>query len=348
VKIGSNPGYWGTLGSIAEERDFALASERLGYDSIWVGEPYGNDAATVLAWYAAVTTRIKLGTAVLAMPGRTPAMTAQTAATLDLLSDGRLLLGLGLSGPQVSEGWHGVPFAKPLQRTREYVDVVRMALRHEKVEYDGSTLTLPIPDGPGKRLKLILKPRRSAVPVYLAALGPNNVRLAGEIADGWLPWWWAPEHAAILAGPLREGLVGREPARCEVVPNVIVRIDDDEAAARDAVRPVLALYVGGMGTRESNFYNRLVASYGFEAVARKVQDLYLDRRKADAAAALPDELVDLVCLCGSEARVADRLHAYADAGADIVMAVPWASTAEDRNRQLHLFAAAAEKSGVVV
>jgi len=345
MRIGCSPGYWGTLGTVAEERDFALAAERLGYDSVWVGEPYGNDAATVLAWYAAVTTRIKLGTAVLAMPGRTPAMTAQTAATLDLLSDGRLLLGLGLSGPQVSEGWHGVPFARPLQRTREYVDVVRMALRHEKVQYDGSTLTLPLPDGPGKPLKLILKPRRPDVPIYLAALGPNNLRLTGEIADGWLPWWWAPEHAETLAGPLREGLARRDHPRFEVVPNVIVRVDDDEAAARDAVRPVLALYVGGMGSRESNFYNRLVSSYGFEAVAGKVQDLYLDGRKADAAAALPDELVDLVCLCGSQARVADRLHAYAEGGADVVMGIPWATTAADRNHQLHLFAAAAEKSG---
>jgi F420-dependent oxidoreductase-like protein len=309
-----------------------------------VGEPYGNDAATVLAWYAGATTRLRLGTAVLAMPGRTPAMTAQTAATLDALSGGRLLLGLGLSGPQVSEGWHGVRFDRPLTRTREYVDVVRMALRSEHVQYDGETVQLPLPDGPGKSLKLILRPVRREVPLYLAALGPQSVRLCGEIADGWLPWFWCPEHASSLAAPLVES--GRDLSAFDVAPQVLVRIDDDEDAARDALRDVVALYVGGMGSREQNFYHRLVVSYGFADAAREVQELYLAGDKRGAAARLPGELIDAVCLVGSPARVADRLQDYAAAGASTVVGIPWASSAEDREAQLRLLAEAGEKAGV--
>ncbi|MCW2622604.1 MAG: class F420-dependent oxidoreductase, partial [Frankiales bacterium] len=271
MKIGSNPGYWGTLGTPDDELVFAVESEKLGYDSIWVGEPYGHDAATVLAWYAGATTRIGLGSSVFAIPGRTAAMTAQTAATLDAISGGRFHLGLGTSGPQVSEGWHGVRFDKPLTRTREYVDVVRMALRRETVRYDGQSLRLPLPDSAGKALKLILKPLRPDIPVYLAALGPKNLQLCGEIADGWLPFWWSPEHADRVAAPLLAGLAaaGRERSDVAVVPNVFTRIDEDEAAARDVVRPVLALYLGGMGSAEENFYTRLIASYGFEDVARR-------------------------------------------------------------------------------
>lgn len=247
--LGANVGYFGMLGPVAEELRFAQESERLGYDSIWVGEPYGNDAVTVLAWFAGGTTRIKLGSAILAIPGRTAAMTGQTAATIDAISDGRLILGLGTSGPQVSEGWHGVRYGRALQRTREYVDVVRMVLRREVVHYEGQTIVLPLPDGPGKPLKLIMRPVRAEVPIYLAALGPKNVALAGEIADGWLPLWWAPEHADRLVTPLREGQAkaGRTLDSVKITPNVMVRIDTDKQAARDLVRPMLALYVGGMG-----------------------------------------------------------------------------------------------------
>jgi F420-dependent oxidoreductase-like protein len=337
------------LGPVAEELGFAQESERLGFDSVWVGEPYGNDAVTVLAWFAGATSRIRLGSAILAIPGRTATMTAQTAATLDAISGGRLLLGLGTSGPQVSEGWHGVPFAHQLQRTREYVDVVRMALRREVVRYDGETIRLPLPDGPGKALKLIMRPLRAEVPIYLAALGPRNVALCGEIADGWLPLWWAPEHAARLAEPLHEGqdAAGRARDSVTVVPNVMVRVDADEQAARDLVRPMLALYVGGMGSREKNFYNRLIASYGYEDVARRVQDLYLDGRRDEATALIPDDLVDLVCLCGAPDRIVDRLSAYAHAGADTLMGIPMALSPEDRLGQLRLLAEAAERSGVV-
>lgn len=346
MKLGANVGYFGMLGDVADELRFAQESERLGYDSLWVGEPYGNDAATVLAWFAGATSRIALGSSILAIPGRTATMTAQTAATLDAISGGRLVLGLGTSGPQVSEGWHGVAFAKQLQRTREYIEVVRMALRREVVRYDGETIRLPLPDGSGKALKLIFRPLRAEVPIYLAALGPRNVRLCGELADGWLPLWWAPEHAARLAEPLIEGqrTAGRAEDSVAVVPNVMVRIDEDEQAARDLVRPALALYVGGMGSREQNFYNRLIASYGFEDVARRVQDLYLDGHKADATALIPDELVDLVCLAGSADRVADRLTAYTDAGADTLMGIPVGLGAEDRLAQLRLLAVAAERA----
>ena len=347
--LGANVGYFGMLGAVSEELRFARESERLGFDSLWVGEPYGNDAATVLAWFAGATSRIRLGSAILAIPGRTAAMTAQTAATLDAISGGRLILGLGTSGPQVSEGWHGVPFARQLTRTREYIDVARMALRREVVRYDGQTIQLPLPDGPGKALKLIMRPVRAEVPIYLAAMGPRNVRLCGEIADGWLPLWWAPEHAARLAQPLHEGreAAGRSRDSVAVVPNVMVRIDPDEQAARDLVRPMLALYVGGMGSREQNFYHRLIASYGYEDIATRVQDLYLDGHQREATALIPDDLIDLVCLCGSAARVADRLGAYAHAGADTLMAIPAATSHEDRLTQLRLLADAAEHSDTI-
>jgi F420-dependent oxidoreductase-like protein len=347
--LGANVGYFGMLGPVAEELVFAQASERLGYDSVWVGEPYGNDAATVLAWFAGGTSRIRLGSSILAIPGRTATMTAQTAATVDAISGGRLLLGLGTSGPQVSEGWHGVRFDRQLQRTREYIEVVRMALRREVVRYDGETIQLPLPGGPGKALKLIMRPVRGEVPIYLAALGPKNVKLCGEVADGWLPLWWAPAHAARLAEPLHEGqdAAGRERGSVKIVPNVMVRIDSNEQAARDLMRPMLALYVGGMGSREKNFYNRLIASYGFEDVARRVQNLYLDGHHAEAAALIPDDLVDLVCLCGAPGRVVDRLRAYAHAGAYTLMGIPVALDPEDRLNQLRLLVTAGERSGTI-
>ena len=347
MRLGANVGYFGMLGSMDAERDFAVEAERLGYDSVWVGEPYGNDAATVLAWLAAHTSRVRLGSSILAIPGRTPAMCAQTAATIDLLSGGRFVLGLGTSGPQVSEGWHGVPFARQLTRTREYVEIVRMALRRETVRFDGDAFTLPLPDGEGKALKLILKPLRPDVPIMLAALGPRNVALCGEIADGWLPLWWAPEHAARLAAPLAEGAAraDRDVADVAVCPNVMVRIDDDLAAARDLMRPALALYVGGMGSRKRNFYKALVESYGFEDVATRIQDHYLGGRPGDAAALVPDELVDLTCLVGPEDRVASRLADYAVAGVDTLVAIPAGLSPEDRLEQLRALARAAERQG---
>jgi F420-dependent oxidoreductase-like protein len=233
-----------------------------------------------------------------------------------------------------------VPFARQLQRTREYVEVVRMALRREVVRYDGETVQLPLPGGEGKALKLILRPVRDEIPIYLAALGPKNVALCGEVADGWLPLWYAPEHAARLHEPLGE----RDVAVC---PSVMLRIDDDLDAARAVMRPALALYVGGMGSRRRNFYNALIASYGYEDVAREVQELYLDGRQGEAAALLPDELIDLVCMVGGVDRVADRLAAYRDAGVDTLIAIPAAWSADDRVGQLRLLVEAAERSGLV-
>src|SRR5580765_3563881 len=258
VKLGVSVGYWGFGLTAAHQLEIARTAEDLGYDSVWTAEAYGSDAATVLAWLAAGTTRIKLGSGILQIPGRSAAMTAMTAATIDQLSGGRFILGLGSSGPQVSEGWHGVRFGKQLQRTREYVAVVRMALAHQKVEFHGETIELPLPDGPGKVLKLTIKPAQARIPIYLAVLGPKNVALAGEIADGWLPVFFSPEHTATLRIPLEEGaaVAGRSLDDFMICPSVNVMVSEDIENARHAMRPILALYVGGMGSREQNFYNK--------------------------------------------------------------------------------------------
>lgn len=344
MKLGVNVGYWGLGLTAAEQLALVREAEDLSYESAWAAEAYGSDAATVLAWLAAGTSKIKLGSAIFQIPARTAAMTAMTAATLDQLSDGRVLLGLGTSGPQVSEGWHGVRFAKQLQRTREYVDVVRLALSRARVEYEGETLRLPLPDGPGRALKLTIAPVQERIPVFLAALGPRNVALAAEIADGWLPMLFSPDHVSVFRPSLEEGAArtGRSLDDFRVCPGVSVLIDDDLARARDAMRPFLALYVGGMGSREKNFYNRLACEYGFEAEAKSVQDLYLEGRKDEAAAALPDGFIDLVSLCGPADRVREGLRRFEAAGVDTLIASPMAWTAEERSRQLRLLAELAE------
>lgn len=348
MRSAANIGYFGAGSSPQEEVAYVQEAERLGLQTIWVGEPYGNDGVSVLGHLSAVTSTIRLGSAILAIPGRTAAMCGQTAATLDLLSGGRLVLGLGTSGPQVSEGWHGVPFARQLQRTREYVDVVRMVVARERVAYEGETITLPLPDGPGKPLKLILHPPRPAVPIHLAALGPRNLELCGEIADGWLPLWLAPEHLGALRVPLDRGAAraDRDPAAIEISASVLTRIDDDVDAARALMRPALALYVGGMGSRARNFYKDLISSYGYAEVAQAVQDRYLDGDREGAAALIPDELIDLVCLCGPVERVADRLAAYEEAGVDEVAIIPAAFGAQDKLEQLRGFARAARGTAV--
>jgi F420-dependent oxidoreductase-like protein len=349
MKLGINLGYWG-MGLTAEDHlRLVKEAEGLGFDSVWAAEAYGSDAATVLAWLAGQTERIKLGAAIFQIPARTAAMTAMTAATLDQLSHGRLKLGLGTSGPQVSEGWHGVRFGRQLQRTREYVEVVRMALRRERVAYRGETLELPLPDGPGKALKLTIAPVQERIPILLAAMGPRNVALAGEIADGWLPFMFSPEHSGEQLRSLREGAerAGRDPGEIEICPTVDLIVTEDVDAARDAVRPVIALYVGGMGSRERNFYNRIVASYGFEDAAREVQDHYLDGRKDEAAAALPAELIDAVTLIGPPDVIRDRLAAYRDAGVGTLIVSALSQTVGDRSDQLRQVAELAEAAGVV-
>jgi F420-dependent oxidoreductase-like protein len=340
MKLGVHIGYWG-LGLTSEDQlAIVQEAERLGYDSVWAAEAYGSDAATVLAWLAAGTSKIRLGSAIFQMPARSPAMTAMTAATIDQLSGGRMILGIGTSGPQVAEGWHGQRFAKQLQRTREYVAVLRMALARERVVFKGETLELPLPDGPGKALKLTIGTVQDEIPIYLAAIGPNNTRLAGEIADGWIPTLFSPEHVAQLRPLLEEGaaISGRSLENFDIAPTVNLAISDDIEAARDVMRPVLALYIGGMGSREKNFYNQIVQRYGFEDAAKEVQDLYLEGKKDEAAAALPDELIDKVALCGPPDRVRERLDVYREAGVGTLGVTPMAFTREERLEQLRLLA----------
>ncbi len=349
MKLGIHIGYWGLGLTRQDQLDIVLEAERLGYDSVWTAEAYGSDAATVLGWIAGQTSRIKIGSSIFQMPGRSPAMTAMTAATLDQLSDGRMLLGIGSSGPQVSEGWHGVRFAKQLQRTREYVAVVRQALARERLEFHGETIELPLPDGPGKALKLTIETVQDRIPIYLAAIGPKNTALAGEIADGWLPTLLVPEVLPDLRKNLEEGAAraGRSLDGFDIAPHVEVMVSDDRAGARDLMRPFAALYVGGMGSRKQNFYNDLMRRSGFEEAAQKVQDLYLDGRKDEAAAALPDEYLDRVALVGPRDAVRERLRVYADAGVGTLCVTPLAFDREGRLEQLRILAELAEAEGVL-
>jgi F420-dependent oxidoreductase-like protein len=340
MKLGVNVGYWGFGMGPQEQLDVVQEAERLGYDSVWAAEAYGSDAATVLAWLAAGTSKIKLGSAIFQMPGRSPAMTAMTAATIDELSGGRMVLGIGSSGPQVAEGWHGQRFGRQLQRTREYVAVVRKALARERLEFKGETLELPLPDGPGKALKLMINPVQERIPIYLAAIGPKNTALAGEIADGWIPTFFSPEFVGDFRELLQEGAdrSGRSLDDFQIAPTVSAFVSDDRELARNMMRPGLALYVGGMGSRKQNFYNNLVRRYGFEDAAAAVQDLYLDGKKEEAAAALPDELIDMISLCGPRDVVRDRIAAFRDAGVGTLMVMPMAFTREDRIEQLRAVA----------
>jgi len=306
-------------------RDVALAQEadRLGFHSVWTSEAYGTDAVTPMAWIAATTDRINVGSAIMQMPARTPAATATTVATLDILSGGRVLLGLGTSGPQVAEGWHGQAWGKPLTRTREYVEIVRAILRRDApVEHHGLHYDVPYsgPDatGLGKPLKLIIRPLRAEVPIYLAAIGPKNVALTAEIADGWLPIFFSPERFAEVHGPaLEEGFAerGGRPDGWDLAPIVPIVVDDDVQACRDLLKPTLALYIGGMGARGQNFYTRLAKRYGYEVEAATIQDLFLEGRKGEAAMAVPDALVDEIALVGDRARIAARLDVWRDCGA---------------------------------
>lgn len=340
MKLGVNLGYWGMGIGPREQLQVVHEAERLGYDSVWTAEAYGSDAATVLAWLAGATNRVKLGSAIFQMPGRSAALTAMTAATIDRLSDGRMVLGIGSSGPQVAEGWHGQRFAHQLQRTREYVAVVRTALARERLEFKGQTLQLPLPDGPGKALKLTIAPVQERIPIYLAAIGPRNTALAGEIADGWLPTFFSPEHVSSFRELLQQGAAraGRSLDGFEIAPTVQSYVSQDRDLARNLMRPGLALYIGGMGSREQNFYNNLVRRYGFEQAAVEIQDLYLAGRKAQAAEAIPPELIDAVCLCGPPDVVRDRLAAFREAGVGTLIIHPMAWEAEDRVAQLRTVA----------
>ena len=336
MRLGLMLGYWG-LGLTAEDQiELVREAERSGFDSVWTAEAYGSDAATPLAWFAAQTERIRLGAAILQIPGRSPAMTAMTAVTLDHLSGGRFSLGLGTSGPQVAEGWHGQRFGHQLARTREYVEIVRKALARERLTYEGEEFTLPLPDGPGKALKLMIAPVQQEIPIYIAAIGPKNTELVGEIADGWLPVFFSPEHVDASRDLLEAGATrsSRSLDGFDIAPTVQVSIDDDLERARDMMRPFIALYVGGMGSRDKNFYNQLVQRYGFEEAAREIQELYLDGKKDEAAAAIPPELIDLVTICGPRDRVKERLDVYRDAGVGTLIISPMAFDVEQRKRTI--------------
>ncbi len=318
MKLGFYMGYAPPGTSPIELITLAQEAERLGFDSAWAAEAWGTDCVTVLSWLGATTERIKLGSAIMQMPGRTPTNTAMTAATLDMLSGGRLLLGLGTSGPQVVEGWHGQPWGKPLGKTREYVEIVRAALRRDVVEHHGAHYDIPVTGGTGlgKPLKLMARPLRADIPIYLAAMGPKAVAQAFEIADGWLPIFWSPEKAGQAFG----SVIGEARPGFEIAPSAPVILIDDVEAGREFLKPYYALYIGGMGARGKNFYNDLASRYGFEAEARKVQDLYLDGLKRDAAAAIPDAFVDEVALVGPKERIAERIEAWRESGATSLLA----------------------------
>jgi F420-dependent oxidoreductase-like protein len=291
--------------------DVAVAAERLGYDTVWAPEAWGSDAVSMLAFIAARTSTIRLGAGVMQMAGRTPANTAMSAMSLDELSGGRLVLGLGTSGPQVVEGWHGVPFDKPLGRSREYVEIVRRAVRREEaLRFSGKHYEVPLGDAPA--LKSTMHPRRTEIPIWLAANGPKNIALAAEIADGWLPSMYSPDHEDVFDEPLAAGTARRDPARAplEIATSIQAVVGADLDACRDATRAHFGLYIGGMGSREHNFYKDIVTRYGYGEAAARVQDLYLSGRKDEALRAIPVELIDELALVGPPAKVADRLKVW--------------------------------------
>jgi F420-dependent oxidoreductase-like protein len=313
MRLGLSIGYWSAGPPVGVEEQIRVA-EDLGFDSMWTAEAYGSDALTPLAWWGAATSRMRLGTSIMQMAARTPAATAMAAMTMDHLSGGRFVLGLGASGPQVVEGWYGGPYARPLARTREYVDIVRrIVAREAPVVFDGEFHQLPRPGGTGlgKPLKSTLHPLRPDLPIFLAAEGPKNVALAAEIADGWFPFWFSPGSDGFYRAALAEGFgrpgARRSPAEFEVACPVPVVIDDDVERAADGVRPLLALYVGGMGARGANFHYEVLARLGYEAECERIQRLYLDGRKAEAVAAVPLAMVEDVALVGPLAKIREEL-----------------------------------------
>ncbi len=309
MKLGMMLGYWSAQPP-DDPLDSVLEAERLGYDSAWFAEAYGSDVFSPLCWVGARTSRIKLGTAVMQISARTPACTAMTAATIDHLSQGRLILGMGVSGPQVVEGWYGQPFPKPLARTREYVEIVRKILRRdEPIDNPGAHYPLPYPGGTGlgKPLKLIVHPLRSHIPIYLGAEGPKNVALATEIADGWLPIFISPYRFGIYEESLRNMKQG-----FEIASTVTVNVNDDVAQALMPVKVHLAFYMGGMGAPSQNFHVNLLGRMGFSEPVAHIQELFLAGKRAEAIAAVPDELADEISLVGPPERIRERLKAWLD------------------------------------
>ncbi|HEU0025286.1 MAG TPA: LLM class F420-dependent oxidoreductase [Thermoleophilaceae bacterium] len=330
MRLGLYVAYWPWF-SAEEQIALATKADQVGLDSVWVAEAWGQDAVSVLGHLTAVTERIGLGSALMQIPARTPAMTAMTAATLDVLSGGRFRLGLGVSGPQVSEGWHGVPFRRPLSRTREYVEIVRAALAREApLTYEGREFQLPVEGSElGKPLKLLAKPVQERIPIYLGAIGPKSVEQAAEIADGWIPFMFSPERASELLAPF-------EGTDVDIAPAVLVCVDEDPDRARDLARPWLALYLGGMGAKQKNFYVETAERFGHGDSAREVQRLFEAGDREGAAKALTPELIDGSAICCDYGGLDERLAAYERAGADRLLALPFG----DRSRIVEALGAA--------
>src|ERR687891_845335 len=331
LKLGLNLGYWGIGPQGDEAVEFVQTAERVGFDSVWAAESYGSDVVSVLAWLAPQTEKIQLGAAIMQVPARPPAAAAMAGVTIDALSGGRFIFGFGPSGPQVSEGWYGVPYEKPWGRTREYVEIVKQIVAREgRLEYQGKHFTLPLREGEGvtgqgKALKLNIHPVRNRIPVFLGAIGRRSVELAAEIADGWIPIFFSPDAFEETWGEhIERGLAkgGRSREDLEVSPSLQVAIDGDLDAARSVVRAGLMLYLGGMGSRKTNFYVDLTHRFGFGEVADEVQSLYLDGKRDEAYNAIPDELVDATSLVGSEEEVAARIEKLAAAGVDRLICSP--------------------------
>jgi F420-dependent oxidoreductase-like protein len=337
MKLGLNLPYEGSL-AFSEAVGLAQRAEALGFESVWMPEAYGTDAISILGALAARTQRIQLGTGIVNVFSRTPALLAQTAATLDLISDGRFILGLGTSGYQVVAGWHGIAFDRPLLRMRETIAIVRQVLRRDRLIYDGQIFHLD------KGLKLLAHPVRDTVPIYLATLTPGGLRLTGELADGWIPTLFSPEHMDVFRPELEAGarISGRSLESLAIAPHVPVSIDDDRARARDALKPWVALYVGGMGSKTKNFYNDLVTQYGFADDARMLQELYLGGKQLEAIRRVPNALVDAISIAGPASYVRERLALWASAGVTALLASVHGKTQSDRLRTLEMLAAATD------
>lgn len=347
LKLGLNLGYWGIGPAGEEAAEVVLAAEGLGYESVWAAESYGSDVVSVLAWLAAKTERINLGAAILQVPARPPAAAAMAGATIDKLSGGRFLFGFGPSGPQVSEGWYGVPYAKPWGRTREYIEVVREIIAREgPVDHQGEHYQLPLPGGEGKPLKLNFHPLRNEIPVFVGAIGRKSVEMAAEICDGWIPIFFSVDAFEQTWGEhLEAGFAkgGRQRSDLEVSPSLQVAIDGDLEAAKNVVKAGLVLYFGGMGSRKTNFYVDLAHRFGFGDVADEVQKRFQDGDRGGAFEAMPDEIVEATSLVGTEAEVAERIERFRGAGIDRLICSP---VHVERSEQLHTLERLAALAGV--
>jgi F420-dependent oxidoreductase-like protein len=348
LKLGLNLGYWGIGPAGQEAVEIVRVAERAGFDSVWVAESYGSDAVSVLAWLAAQTEEIQLGAAIMQVPARPPAAAAMAGATIDKLSGGRFIFGFGPSGPQVSEGWYGVPYAKPWGRTREYVEIVReIVAREGPLQHSGEHYTLPLEGGEGKALKLNFHPERTRIPVFLGAIGRKSVELAAEIADGWIPIFFSVDAFEETWGEhIEAGLArgGRQRADLEVSPSLQVAIDGDLDAARSVVKAGLLLYFGGMGSRKTNFYVDLAHRFGHGEIADEVQRLYQDGDREAAYNTITDEVADATSLIGSESEVAQRIDSFRSAGVDRLIVSP---VHLDPQQRLHTIERLAAIAGVV-